>query len=82
MRRNVIFIYRENIAVCNNIEYIYIFQMSSVSSSKSPGGETNNDILFLREIMVSAPYTYPKGSKERGQVWMKIADGLRQPVVI
>ena len=37
-----------------------------------------HDILFLREIMVGAPFTYPKGSNERGQVWVKLADELRQ----
>ena len=34
------------------------------------------DILFLREILVEEPYQYKPKSKERGQIWKRIAYNL------
>ena len=34
------------------------------------------DILFLREILAEEPYQYKPKSKEKGQIWKKIAYNL------
>lgn len=41
-----------------------------------------HDILLCREVLVLQPFEHPYRSKERGEVWAKIAinsNGLKQP---
>lgn len=36
----------------------------------------NHDILLLREVLVSEPFRFRKGSAEKGKIWTEIADRL------
>ena len=44
---------------------------------------SNHDVMFCREVLVSQPFQFKSGSRERGQCWDKIATLLNsfdQPV--
>ena len=37
---------------------------------------TNHDVLLCREILITEPYRYKAGTRERGQAWDKVAQAL------
>ena len=37
---------------------------------------TNEQVMFLREVLVHEPWNHKYGSQERGNVWEKIAESL------
>ena len=40
--------------------------------------KSEHDCEFLREVLLEQPHRFAYGSKERGNVWQKIADNLMQ----
>ncbi|XP_028416828.1 interaptin-like [Dendronephthya gigantea] len=56
-----------------------VFPASRTTPIRKPfRWKRDHSILFLKEVLAHEPYRFKKGSKERGDVWSKIANTLNQ----